>query len=179
MGVAHDAGANLDQFELQAGQRPVGHLLRQFDAAQERCHVVGQRVHLRPHLVVVQPPARQPRPVEGVFAFLDVLFSSAALVIKAHHPVRLHRQVGDDETHTGEQLARMPFNLSDDAALLGLGRCLILEVFEKPLDLGHLRPPDRWRQPVHDLLAQDAVGGQSDGVEIARLFQPRIDRWIA
>ena len=29
---------------------------------------------------------------------------------------------------------------------------------------------------MRDLLAQDVVGGQSDGVEIARFFQPRIER---
>ena len=32
-GVADDAGADLDQLQLQAGQRPVSHRLRQLDAA--------------------------------------------------------------------------------------------------------------------------------------------------
>ena len=32
-GVAHDASADLDQLELKAGQRPVGHGFGQFDAA--------------------------------------------------------------------------------------------------------------------------------------------------
>ena len=32
-GVTHDAGANLDQLQLEAGQRPVGHFLGQIDAA--------------------------------------------------------------------------------------------------------------------------------------------------
>jgi hypothetical protein len=39
--VAHDAGGDLDQFELQAGQRPLGHFLGQFDAAQEVRQVAG------------------------------------------------------------------------------------------------------------------------------------------
>jgi hypothetical protein len=34
-GVADDAGPDLGQLELKAGQRPVGHRLGQFDAAQE------------------------------------------------------------------------------------------------------------------------------------------------
>jgi len=50
--VAHDAGPHLDQFQLQAGQRPVGHGLGQLDAAQKCCQVVGQRVQLQPNLVV-------------------------------------------------------------------------------------------------------------------------------
>jgi hypothetical protein len=33
--VTHHAGPDLDQLQLQAGQRPVGHGLGQFDAAQE------------------------------------------------------------------------------------------------------------------------------------------------
>lgn len=56
-GVAHDAGADLDQLELEAGQRPVGHGLLQFDAAQEGSQVVDQRVQLQPHFVVAEPPA--------------------------------------------------------------------------------------------------------------------------
>lgn len=32
-GVKHDTRPNLDQFQLQAGQRPVGHGFRQLDAA--------------------------------------------------------------------------------------------------------------------------------------------------
>jgi hypothetical protein len=43
-GMAHNAGACLDQLELQAGQRPVGHFFGQFDAPQEGGKVVGQRV---------------------------------------------------------------------------------------------------------------------------------------
>jgi hypothetical protein len=45
-GVTHDAGPNLDQLQLQAGQRPVGHRSWQFDAAQEPGQIVGQRVQL-------------------------------------------------------------------------------------------------------------------------------------
>lgn len=71
----------------------------------------------------------------------------------------------------------MPFDLGDHTALLVPALRLILEVLDEPLDLGQRRPPCRLRQPVRDLLAQDAVGGQPDGVDIARLFQSFVDRW--
>jgi hypothetical protein len=52
----------------------------------------------------------------------------------------------------------------------------ILEILLEPLDLC-LRRTSHWlRQPLRDPLAQNVVGRQSDGVEIPRLFQPRIDR---
>ena len=56
--------------------------------------------------------------------------------LEAGDLVRLHGQVGDDEAHAGEQLARMPLDLGDDAARLVPGRSLILEVLVKALDLG-------------------------------------------
>ena len=65
-------------------------------------------MQLQPHLVVAEPFAGQPRSAEGVFALLDVLLLCAALVIEQHHPIRLHRQVGDDETHAGEEFTWMP-----------------------------------------------------------------------
>ncbi len=48
---------------------------------------------MQPDLVVAEPPARQTRPAEGVLACLDVLLAGAALVVEAHHPVGLNRQV--------------------------------------------------------------------------------------
>ena len=55
--MTHDAGTHLDQLQLQAGHRPVGHGHGQFDAAQERCQVVGQRVQLQPDRVIAEPLA--------------------------------------------------------------------------------------------------------------------------
>jgi hypothetical protein len=43
-GVTHEAGPNLDQFELQAGQRSVGHDLEQLDTSQEGGQIVGPRL---------------------------------------------------------------------------------------------------------------------------------------
>jgi hypothetical protein len=39
---------------LQAGQRPLGHFLGQFDTAHEGGQVVGKRVQLQPDLIVVE-----------------------------------------------------------------------------------------------------------------------------
>ena len=175
-GMAHHAGPDLDQLELQAGQRPVRHGHGQFDAAQEGGQIVGQRVQLQPDLVIVEPLARQPRPVEGVLAFLDMLLGGAALVIEPHHPVGLHRQVGDDEAHAGKQLTRMPFDLRGDPALLVPGCGLILEILVEPLYLGQRGSPYGPHQPVRDLLAQDGICGQPDGVEITCLFEACVDR---
>src|SRR3546814_8849532 len=113
---------------------------------------------------------------KGIFSFLDVRLCGAALVVEPHHPVWLHRQVGDDEADFGEQLARMPFDLGDDAARLVPGRRLILEVLEEPFDLGQRRPSHGPCQPMRALLAQDGVGGQTDGVEEPGFLQPHIDR---
>ncbi len=146
--MTHDAGANLDQLQLQAGEGPIGHGFGQVDAAQERGQVVGQRVELQPHLVVAEPPAEQPCPAKGIFAFLDVLLGGAALVLERQHPIWLHRQVGDDEPDTWEQLARMPLDLGNHPARLVPRRRLILEVFVEALDLGLRRSPNGSGQSV-------------------------------
>lgn len=72
---------------------------------------MGQRMELQSPLVVVELPAGQPRPAEGMFGFLDVRLGGAALVVVPHDPVGVLGHVGDDEADFWEQLARMPFNL--------------------------------------------------------------------
>jgi len=159
-GVTHDTRPDLDQLELEAGQRPVGHGLGQFDAAQEGGQVVGQRMKPKADLVLRLALSGQPRPVDCVLAFLDMLLCCAALIVEADDPVRLHRQVGDDEADFGEQLARMPFDLRYDTAGLVPGRRLILEVLVKAFDRGQRRPPCRSRQSMRDLLLEHCIGGQ-------------------
>ena len=174
--MTHDTRPDLDQLELKAGQRPLGHFLGQFDTAQEGRQIVGQCVELQPHLVIAEPSARQPRPAKGILAFLDVLFGRAALVVEPYHPVWLHRQIGDDESDTRKQLARMPFDLGDHTALLVPGPRLILELVEEPFDLGQGWPPHGPCQSVRDLVLEYSVGGQPDGVKIVCLFQPLVNR---
>ncbi len=90
---------------------------------------------------------------QGVFAFVDVLRGGAALVVEPHHPVRHHRQVGDDEAITREQFARMPFDFRDYPALLDPGRRLIPEALVEAFDLGQRRPTHGAAQSMCDLLA--------------------------
>jgi len=56
-GVTHDAGTDLDQLQMQTGQRPASHGPGQVDAAQKGGQVVGQRVQSQPDLVVAEPLA--------------------------------------------------------------------------------------------------------------------------
>lgn len=70
----------------------------------------------------------------------------------------------------------MPFDPGDHTARVVPRRRLIVDVFEELLDLGQRRPPHWPSQPMRDLLAQHVVGGQSDGLETACLFQSFIDR---
>ena len=87
-GVAHDEGPDVGQLELQARPRLVGHGLGQFEAAQEGCQIVGDRVQLQSPLVVSKQFPRQPLASEAILAFLDVLLGGAALVVAPDDPVR-------------------------------------------------------------------------------------------
>ncbi len=73
------------------------------------------------NLVVAEPQAQPPRPLEGVFASLDMLIGGAAPVVEADHPIRPHGKVGYNEDDTWEQLFRIPLDLRDHKALLVLG----------------------------------------------------------
>lgn len=44
-----------------------------------------------------------------------VLLCCAALFVEADDPVWFHWQIGDNEADAGEQLAGVPFDLSDDS----------------------------------------------------------------
>lgn len=90
---------------------------------------------LKPDLIVAEPLAGKPCPVDRVFAFLDVLFGCGALIVEADDPVRLHRQIGDDKADAGEQVTGVPLHLGDDAAGC-VPRCgLILEVMEETTNI--------------------------------------------
>jgi hypothetical protein len=59
--MAHDPGADLDQFLAQRRQRPMLDLRRQRQGAQEVGEVVGQRVQLKPHRVLPKEGTEVPR----------------------------------------------------------------------------------------------------------------------
>lgn len=106
--------ADLHEFVADTGQRPVLHLLRKREGAQEVGKVVGKRMKLEPHRVAPHGATRQPGPFDRVLALLDVLLRRAALVLKHHVPVSTAREVGDDGADARIKLARMPFDLGND-----------------------------------------------------------------
>jgi hypothetical protein len=65
-----------------------------------------------------------------------VLLGGAPLIVEPHHPVRVHRQVGDYEAHAGEQLARGPLDFGNHPAWFVPTLRLILEILMETLDLG-------------------------------------------
>src|SRR5215510_14907426 len=71
---------------------------------------------LKPHRVCGKRPARQPRPLDRAFAFLDPLLASAALVVEGDDPLRPPCHVGDDEADTRIKLSGMPFDLRNHPA---------------------------------------------------------------
>ena len=71
---------------------------------------------LKSDLIIAEPLAGEPCPIDRVFALLDVLPCGAALIVKADHVLWCHWQVGDDKAHAGEQLTGMPFDPGDDTA---------------------------------------------------------------
>ena len=100
-GVTDDSRTDFDQPGLQAGQRPVSHLLWQVSALQEDPEIVGQRMKLKPHLVLRHALARQAGPVDRLLTFLDMLLRGATLIVETDNPVWFHWQIGDDEADAG------------------------------------------------------------------------------
>ncbi len=73
---------------------------------------------LEPDLVVAELPAGQPRPLDGVLAFLDPLLRRAPMIVEGDDPFGRTAQVGDDKADAGIQFAGMPFDLGHHAAFL-------------------------------------------------------------
>jgi hypothetical protein len=107
------------------------------------------------------------RPLEGLFAFLDVMLVCAVLIVEPYDPTRLHGQVGDDEIDFLKSLTRMPCDHSDDPTCLDPRCSLIFEIPAQALDLGLRSPPQRPRPPMSNFVAQRCIGGQPNGLEIA------------
>lgn len=96
-GMTDDPCTDLDQPGLQAGQRPICHLLGQVCALQENTEVVGQCMKLKSHLVLDHALAGQARPIDRLLAFLDALLNGATLIVETDDPVWVHRKVGHDK----------------------------------------------------------------------------------
>ena len=91
--MAHDLRADLDEFLLQARQRPVLDRLGRRQCSQEITEVVGESMQLKPHGIGGERPARQPRPPDGSLAFLDPLLRRPALVVKGDNVLGRSRHV--------------------------------------------------------------------------------------
>ena len=68
--VADHLGANLDQLLPERRQRPARHRAWQGQGAHEVGEVVGQRVKLKPDLVVAELLAGEARPLDRVLALM-------------------------------------------------------------------------------------------------------------
>ena len=62
-----------------------------------RDRVVGQGEQLQPGLIVLEPAARQPRPLQGVLALLDPLLGRTPPVVELDRSPRTASQVGHHE----------------------------------------------------------------------------------
>jgi hypothetical protein len=113
--VAHDLRANLDEFLLEARQRPVFDRLGRGERAQEVAEIVGEGMKLKADGVGGERAARKPRPSDRSLALLDPLLASPALIVEGDDIRGRPRHVGDDEAYARVEFARMPFDLGDNA----------------------------------------------------------------
>src|SRR4051794_2530584 len=94
---------------------------------------------------------------------VDILLARAAPVIEDDDAFSGPRQIGDNESNTRIQLARIPFDLGHNMARLVPALRLIAEAgVVAPYLVG--RPPDRAFEQMSDLVLQDRVGRQADRV---------------
>src|SRR5262249_40214906 len=85
LGVAGDLGPDLDQLLPQRRQRPSLHRRGQRQLTQEVAQVVGQGEQLQPGLIVLEPAARQPGPLQGVLPLLDPLLDRPTILPPLSH----------------------------------------------------------------------------------------------
>ena len=83
--MAHDLGADLDQLLAACGQGPVLDRLRQSQGPQEVAEIVGQSMQLKANLVAPKAMSREPRPVNRMLAFLDMLLGRASSIVELRH----------------------------------------------------------------------------------------------
>ena len=126
--MADHLGPDLDEFLPQRCQRPTPDRLREHQLPQEVGQVVGQGEQVQSRLIILEPSARQLRPVHRVLPFLDPLFRRPPLVVEADHTLRTPIQVGDDAADPREQFTGMPGALDHHAAGLILRTGPVTEV---------------------------------------------------
>ena len=138
--------------------------------SQKIAQVVGQNKQSQHHLIRDKALAGQPRPVQGILAFLDPLLGPAATVVKVNHPLGSCAPVGQDETDSRKEFAAMPLDLGNHPTRpVPTGR-LIFEI-GKPNDGFSGWAPHRSGQQVFNLRLKHLVGGKPEGIQKALLLQ--------
>src|SRR3954467_12479144 len=131
-------------------------------------------MELETHGIGGEGAALQPSPLNCILALFDILLARAAPVIEGDDALSGPRQVGDNESNTRIQLARIPFDLGHDMARLVPALRLIAEA-------GVITPylvrwsPDRALQQMSDLVLQDLVGREPDRVACILGFKKLVD----
>src|SRR5215467_2928151 len=172
--VAHDLRADLDQLFFQARQRPILDRLGCRQRAQEIAEIVGERMKLEPNGIGGECPARQPRPLDRAFAFLDPLLARPALVVEGNDSLGWAAHVRHDEADARIKLSRMPLDLGDHTAWLRPASGLIAEI---GMELAHLvrRSSDRALEQIADPVLQDPVRWQPDRILDPLRFEKLVD----
>ena len=140
--------------------------------AQKIAQVVGQNKQSQPHLIRDKALAGQPRPVQGILAFLDPLLGPAATVVKVNHPLGSCAPVGQDETDSRKEFAAMPLDLGNHPTRPVPTGGLVFEI-GKPNDGFSGWAPHRSGQQVFDLFLKHLVGGKPDGIQTWIVTVPR------
>src|SRR5689334_21513068 len=94
----------LTSFSRKVVRRPLRHILRQHERAQEVGQVVGEREQLEADRVVPEGAAGQSGPAERVLTFFDPLLRRAPTIIELADPLGRSLQVGDEKAHARVQL---------------------------------------------------------------------------
>ena len=97
-----DLGSDLDQLLTERSQRPFLHWLWQNQTPQKITKAVSQSKELKTDLIIREIMTRKPRPVQGVFAFLNPLLRCASLVVELHHIAGFPPKVRHNEADSGK-----------------------------------------------------------------------------
>ena len=96
------------------------------------------------------------------------------MIVKCHHPFGRTRQVGNNKSDAGVQLAGMPFDLGNDTAFLVPRSGLIAEAGVIAPDM--IGWTSDWaRQQMGNTLLENRVRLEADGVEEALSFQELVN----
>src|SRR4051794_28407007 len=131
-------------------------------------------MELKTHGIGGEGTAGQPCPLDRILPFFDILLARAAPVIEGDDALSGSRQVGDNESNTWIQLARIPLDLDYNMAWLVPALRLIAEAGVVTSYLMRWSP-DRALQQMSDPILQHLVGRQPDRVAGTLGFEILVD----